>query len=154
VCLYDDWGNTLVGNTFTHNGFFGNDTNSDFGEITETPGHPINCYQGNVDTSGTLTSSPSGLQHSNATCGQTAVVPDTNPRLTAEVACDSQFFQGTPCTPGSEYPQHGPGQPMPSLPTGQLATMPHPCAGVPKNPWCAGRKHHRRHHKHRHHHKH
>jgi hypothetical protein len=36
-CLYDDWGNALIGNTFTHNGFFGNPTNGDFGEITERP---------------------------------------------------------------------------------------------------------------------
>jgi hypothetical protein len=148
VCLYDDWGNALIGNTFTHNGFFGNPTNGDFGEITETPGHPINCYQGNVDTSGNLSSSPPGLQQTNSDCGKMATLPDSNADLTEQVACDSQFFQGTPCPPGSSYPQHGPGQPMPPLPTKQLKSMPHPCKGVPRNPWCRRHKHAR----HQHHH--
>lgn len=61
TCLYDDWGNALLKNSFTNNGFFGNPTNGDFGEITETAA-PTNCYSGNTDTSGELTSSPGNLQ--------------------------------------------------------------------------------------------
>jgi hypothetical protein len=135
VCNYDDWGNALIGNTFTNNGFFGNDTNGDFAESTTTPGHPINCYSGNVDTGGTVTSSPSGLQQTNATCGQTAVVPDVNSSFVAQVNCDAMFF-GDICPPGANYPRRT-SVIMHPLPSG-LPSMPDPCAGVPANPWCSG----------------
>jgi hypothetical protein len=137
VCNYDDWGNALIGNTFTNNGFFGNDTNGDFAESTSTPGHPINCYGGNVDTSGTLTSSPSGLQQTNATCGQPALAPDANPPFIAQVSCDSEFFgPGSACPPGANYPRRSTVI-MHPLPAG-LPTMPDPCSGVSPNPWCSG----------------
>ena len=32
-CLYDEWGDALLGNTFTNNGFFGNPTNGDFAAL-------------------------------------------------------------------------------------------------------------------------
>src|SRR5581483_2225682 len=101
---------------------------------------PTNCFHGNTDSSGTVTSSPSGLQQSKSTCGKTAS-PDTNPQFTAEVLCDSQFLGSgsTPCLPGMNYPRHGPGQPMPALPR-NLKTVPHPCRGVPANPWCPRHK--------------
>jgi hypothetical protein len=140
TCLFDDWGNAIVGNTFKHNGFFGNDTNSDFGEITTTSA-PTNCFHGNTETGGgDVTSSPSGLQQSKPACGSNAS-PDPNPQMTNQVACDSQFFAGllptggSPCTPGSSYPQST-GVVMHPLPKG-LKTMPKPCAGAPKNAWCS-----------------
>jgi hypothetical protein len=137
VCNYDDWGNALIGNTYTNDGFFGNQTNGDFAEATTTPGHPINCYSGNVDTSGTVTSSPSNLQQTNSNCGQTAAAPDPNPAFTGEVSCDSQFFSSsTPCPPGSNYPRRTTVI-MHPLPAG-LQSMPDPCSGVPANPWCNG----------------
>jgi hypothetical protein len=137
VCNYDDWGNALIGNTFTNDGFFGNQTNGDFAESTTTPGHPINCYSGNIDTGGTLTSSPSGLEQSNPSCGPIAVAPDPNAPFAAQVSCDSQFFgAGSPCPPNSSYPRRT-AVIMHPLPAG-LASMPDPCAGVPANPWCSG----------------
>jgi hypothetical protein len=137
VCNYDDWGNALIDNTFTHDGFFGNPTNGDFAESTTTPGHPINCYQGNVDTSGTVTSSPPDLQTTNANCGQTAVAPDPNAPFAAEVLCDSMFLPAVPpCLPTDNYPRSNGKVIMHPLPSG-LATMPNPCAGVPANPWCS-----------------
>ena len=45
-CLYDDWGNAAKNNTFKQNGFFGNATNGDIGQITFTDGNPINCSPG------------------------------------------------------------------------------------------------------------
>ncbi len=132
LCLFDDWGNEIAGNTFKNNGFFGNDTNGDFGEITETSA-PTNCFHGNVEAGGGQpTSSPSGLQQSKPKCGSNAA-PDPNPAMTNQVACDSQFFS-TPCPPGSSYPQktHVVMHPLPA----GLPTMPQPCAGVPANPWC------------------
>jgi hypothetical protein len=140
VCLYDDWGNALTGNYFQNNGFFGNATNGDFGEVTETAA-PTNCFRGNTDASGTVTSSPSGLEQLKPVCDGHTVPPDTNPQLTNQVACDSQFFApllptgSQPCLPGSNYPRTT-RVVMPPLPTRQLPSMPKPCAGVPKNPWC------------------
>jgi hypothetical protein len=140
TCNYDDWGNALLHNTYTHNGFFGNDTNGDFAEITTEPGHPINCYVGNTDTSGTVTSSPSNLQTTNSNCGQMALAPDTNPAFTSQVLCDSQFAgPGTPCPPGANYPRRQQVIMHPLPAAKDLTTMPNPCAGVPANPWCRGR---------------
>jgi hypothetical protein len=139
TCLFDDWGNAIVGNTFKHNGFFGNDTNGDIGEITTTDA-PTNCYHGNTEAGGgQVTTSPSGLQDSKPTCGSNAA-PDPNPQMTNQIACDSQFFAsllpagGTPCPPGASYPQST-GVVMHPLPKG-LKTMPNPCKGVPANKWC------------------
>ncbi len=145
LCLYDDWGNEIAHNTFQGNGFFGNDTNSDFGEITVTAA-PTNCFHDNVDSSGTVTSSPANLEASKPRCRETASTPpDPNPSLLNQVACDTQFFASllpggsSPCTPGSNYPK-ATGVVMHPLPSG-LATMPNPCAGVPANPWCANGSH-------------
>jgi hypothetical protein len=139
LCLYDDWGNALLNNSFTNNGFFGNPTNGDFGEITETAA-PTNCFHGNTDPHG-VTSSPPNLQQQKPVCNGQTVPPDPNPALTNQVACDSQFFASLlptgsePCTPGSNYPRKTHVD-MPPLPTSQLPSMPNACAGVPKNPWC------------------
>jgi hypothetical protein len=137
ACTYDDWGNALLNNSFSNNGSYKNDTNGDFAEITFFPGNSINCYHGNTDTSGTVTSSPSNLQSTNSTCGQTATVPDTNGPFLNQVLCDSQF-SSTPCPPNATYPRRTTVK-MPALPK-HLATMPNPCAGVPANPWCSARK--------------
>jgi hypothetical protein len=154
ACLYDDWGNALIGNTYSHNGFFGNPSNGDFAEETNLPGHPINCFKGNTDTSGSLTSSPPTLQTTNGTCGQTALLPDTNGTFAGEVLCDSMFEgPSTPCPPGANYPRSGGQVVMHPLPSG-LPTMSDPCAGVPANAWCTAAPHRRkghRHHKKKHH---
>src|SRR4051794_39862302 len=140
LCLYDDWGNAILNNRFKHNGFFGNDTNGDFGEITSTGPNPTNCFHGNTETGGgDVTSSPAGLQQSKPACNGDAP-PDPNPQMTNQVACDSQFFAAltpagsSPCTPGSNYPRQTKVV-MHPLPKG-LRSMPHPCAGVPANAWC------------------
>jgi hypothetical protein len=137
ACSYDDWGNALLNNSFSNNGSYKNDTNGDFAEITLFPGNPINCYRGNTDTSGTVTSSPSNLQSTNSNCGQTGTVPDTNGPFLNQVLCDSQF-SSTPCPPNASYPrrQKIDMHPLPK----RLATMPNPCAGVPVNPWCSARR--------------
>jgi hypothetical protein len=138
TCLYDDWGNEVAGNTFVHNGWFKNNTNGDIAEITETTA-ATNCYHGNTDSAGTLTTSPSGLQQSKPRCDGSTAPPDPNPLFTNEILCDTQLLAGTagassPCTPGSNYPRRTKVI-MHPLPAG-LATMPDPCQGVPDNPWC------------------
>jgi hypothetical protein len=135
VCLYDDWGNEVAGNTFVHNGWFRNDTNADIAEITETAG-PTNCYHGNRDAAGTVTSSPSGLQSSKPRCDGHPSLPDPNPSFTDQILCDTQLVP-VPCTPGSNYPRRAKVV-MHPLPAG-LPTMPDPCRGVPANPWCVSR---------------
>jgi hypothetical protein len=134
-CFYDDWNNALIDNTFSHNGSYGNTTNGDFAEITFTPGHPINCFSGNTNTGGTLTSSPSDLQQTNPACGPTASTPDQNIPFVLQLFCDTQIFgDASPCLPGSNYPRRT-HVVMHALPS-NLKTMPNPCAGVPANPWC------------------
>jgi hypothetical protein len=142
ACLFDDWGNAVVGNHFGKNGGFGNDTNGDIGEITTTGPHPTNCYHGNKELGGgQVTTSPSNLQQTKPACNGDAA-PDPNPQMTNQIACDSQFFAelvptgSSPCTPGSNYPRQKHVR-MPGLPARKrLHTMPHPCKGVPDNPWC------------------
>ncbi len=133
-CLYDDWGNTLANNTFSKNGFFGNDTNSDFGQITFFDGNPINCYYGNKAPDG---STPGNLQQTNGTCGQIGTA-DINPPLLDQIICNTGLLGGA-CPPGSSYPRRTKVV-MHALPTKHLPTMSHPCGGVPANPWCPGKR--------------
>jgi hypothetical protein len=141
LCVFDDWGNAILHNTFIHNGFFGNSTNGDIAELTSTIA-PSSCFGNNVDAHG-LTTSPSGLEGSKPSCGG-RVLPDLNVPFANQVLCDSQFFASTPCIAAS-YPKrsHVVIQPLPR----SLKTMPNPCAGVPANPWCpvGNRKHHQHH---------
>ncbi len=139
ACFYDDWNDALVGNSFTHNGFFGNPTNGDFAETTFVAGHPINCYRGNTDTSGNLSSSPANLQQTNPACGPIASTPDQNLTYVFQAFCDTLVFgPSTPCPGGSHYPRraHVVMHPLPA----NLKSMPNPCSGVPANPWCPARR--------------
>jgi hypothetical protein len=138
-CLYDNWDNALTGNTFSNNGSFGNPTNGDFAETTLVAGNPINCYSGNVDTGGQLTTSPANLQTTNPVCGSTPSALDQNVPYILQALCDTQVLgPTTPCPSGSHYPRrtHVVLHPLPK----GLKSMPDPCAGVPANPWCQAKK--------------
>jgi hypothetical protein len=133
VCYFDDWGNEVANNTFTNNGFFGNQANVDGAEISNLE-NPGNCWHGNVDTSGTFTSEPKAIQSPpHSECG----VPDAGESLAsplgAQVACDTGFFGECPNTVVANYPKRTNVvlQPLPAQ-----QTMPDPCVGVPRNPWC------------------
>ncbi|MGI8864756.1 MAG: hypothetical protein ACR2JH_10230 [Solirubrobacteraceae bacterium] len=149
LCLYDEWGNAVQHNTYSGNGFFGNPTNGDIALTNAEPG-PTNCFAGNRDTSGPLTTAPSGLEQTYPSCNGHTVPPSVlNPQsaqFLGEVACDSNLslpLAGkAPCAPGDTYPRRTTVI-MHPLPT-NLATMRHPCAGVPKNPWCKKKSTHRR----------
>ena len=138
-CMYDDWNVQTSGNAFSHDGFFGNPTNGDMAEATFLGGHPINCYAGNRDIGGPLTSSPADLQSTNAACGQVATAPTTNAQFVGEIICDSEAFgPGLGCGATDHYPR-ATRVVMHRLPR-HLPTMPDPCTGAPRNPWCpAGR---------------
>jgi hypothetical protein len=129
-CVYDPEGDALIGNTFVHDGYFGNPSNSDFGQITLNSGQPQDCFSGNSAPAG---SAPPGLEQSEPTCGSLTKTNNTGGDLLVQVLCDTGFGG---CPPGVHYPKptHVVMHPLPS----DLPTMPDPCAGVPANAWCPG----------------
>ena len=133
-CLFDDWGNALLNNTFTNNGGYGNPTNGDF-EQQSLESHPSDCFAGNTDTSGSLNAESAALEKSYPTCTTTNVPLNLNVPFLNESLCDSQIkLAPFGCQPGDHYPRLT-RVIMHPLPKG-LKTMPNPCAGVPRNPWC------------------
>jgi hypothetical protein len=133
VCYFDDWGNETTNNTPTNNGFFANKSNVDLAEISNLE-NPGNCWHGNVDTSGTVTSEPMNIQSPpHSECG----IPDAGEPLAsslgAQVSCDTGFFGECPSTVVANYPKPTKVvlQPLPTQPT-----MPNPCLDVPRNAWC------------------
>jgi hypothetical protein len=129
-CVYDPKGDALLDNTFTHDGYFANQSNADFGQIVINGDGARNCYAGNTAPVG---SAPAGLEQSQPTCDGASAVSNTGGALLGQVLCDTGF--GT-CPAGSQYPQltvismH----PVPAT----LPSMPNPCQGVPDNAWCPG----------------
>jgi hypothetical protein len=129
-CVYDPMNNALLHNTFRHNGYFGNPSNSDYGQIVVNGGHPSNCYVGNTAPHG---SAPPNLARAQSVCGKITTAGNTGGPLLAQVLCDT----GTPSSCGSAvYPQ-ATGVVMHPLPK-NLPSMPDPCTGVPDNAWCSG----------------
>jgi hypothetical protein len=133
TCTFDVWGNQVFGNTFRDNGFFGNPTNGDIGDLNLESGHPIDCFRGNSVPDGT---SPATLQQTNGTCGRTGTA-NGNIALLSEAACDSGVLAAA-CTPTDRYPR-ATKVVMHRLPRHRLRSMPNPCRGVPRNPWCHGK---------------
>jgi hypothetical protein len=133
ACYFDDWGNEISNNTLTNNAFFANPSNVDLAEISNLE-NPGNCWHGNVDTSGTVTSEPKSIQSPpHSECG----VPDAGESLAsplgAQVACDTGFFGECPKSTVANYPKLEKVvlKPLPTQPT-----MPNPCLGVPRTGWC------------------
>jgi hypothetical protein len=137
-CLYDEWGDALLHNSFTANGGYGNPTNGDFEQLNfET--HPNDCYSANTNTAGSLTADAAQRQQASPICTSTPVAANPNIPFLNEVLCDSGVkVSGFGCQPGDHYPR-ATRIVMHKLPR-HLATMPNPCAGVPANPWCRARK--------------
>jgi hypothetical protein len=142
-CLFEQWGNHVIGNQFGHNGSFGHPSNGDVGTETLEGGHTNDCFSGNTEEGGGSLSPDAAVQQSlHPTCTGTATTgQSSNPLFLGEVLCDSQveISPGVPAAcPTGPYPRMG------NLPNGlhklppvsKLPTMPNPCAGVPKNPWC------------------
>ncbi len=139
TCYFDDYGNEIANNTFTHDGFFGNPTNGDIADVSgDSPSSnpDSNCFHDNVDTSGTLTSQPNNVDSYNQ-CGSTYMGEPLASAVFLQFACAAEHYS-TPCPSGigGNYPT-ATGAPM-TLPPSQ-PTMPEPCAGVPANPWCRPR---------------
>jgi hypothetical protein len=140
-CLFDDYGNAVLNNRFSNNGGYGNPTNGDFDQLN-LESHPTNCFAGNTDSKGSLNTESAKLQQAYPTCNGQTVSPNINIPFLNEVLCDSQvMLTGFGCQTGDNYPRRT-GVVMQPLPK-DLKTMPNPCADVPANPWCPGRKGHR-----------
>ncbi|HTD79521.1 MAG TPA: hypothetical protein VK898_17915, partial [Chloroflexota bacterium] len=135
LCWFDDWGSEFANNTFTHNGYFGNPSNGDIAEYSQQGPQfnpDSNCFHGNVDTAGVLTSAPANIDNNNV-CGRTYNSSDAT--FAFQIACaSSALFTCPPGTPAN-YPKST-GVHL-KLPPPQRA-MPNPCAGAPVNPWCSG----------------
>ena len=130
-CVYDPQGDALLHNTFTHDGFFANPANVDFGELTLNAHEIQNCFRANVAPQGSV---PANLEQAQAKCGPTTQASNADPTLLGQVLCDTGFGS---CPAGASYPAFT-GVVMHPLP--KLATMPNPCAGVPSNAWCRSGK--------------
>jgi hypothetical protein len=149
-CLFDEWGDSLVGNTFVNDGSFGHPTNGDFAQVNFLAGKTAECYSNNTGADGApLNAFAAALQTaSSSTCPATATAPAdsssaSNGQFLDEVLCDSQvqIVSGVPAScPSGAYPVTKAADvknglhPLPSAK--KLVTMPNPCAGIPANPWC------------------
>jgi hypothetical protein len=139
-CLFDEWGDALIGNTFGPNGAYGHPSNGDIGQSNFESGHPTNCYSGNTASAGSTLSTDLVVLHTtHPSCdGSPATMGSSNQSFLTEVLCDSQveLSPGVPAVcPSGQYPRRT-RVIMHALPS-HLRTMPDPCAGVPANPWCS-----------------
>lgn len=132
LCYYHAFGNVVSGNFFQHNGTNKNPTNGDI-VLYSQEHNPGNCFNGNTDPNG-LTSDPMNIQSPPfSQCGKPN--GNTDAAATLQLGCALKL---TPCPPGTSYPQPASSFKL-RMPRRQR-TMPHPCRGVPRNPWCPGRR--------------
>jgi hypothetical protein len=137
-CLFDEYGDALLSNKFSHNGGYGNPTNGQFDQLNLEV-HPTNCFAGNTDSSAALTTDAAHLEQTYPACTGKTVAPNVNVPFLNEVLCDSQVkLAPFGCQPGDRYPRRT-RVVMHPLPK-HLQTMPNPCHGVPANPWCRRHK--------------
>jgi hypothetical protein len=134
ACFYDSWGHDVNRNAFANNGFFGNVSNGDLGDLSSQH-DPGNCWHSNHDKSHVVTTAPAALQMTHRQCG----VPNAGAAiigsdLSNQVICATQAFGPCADAPGHHYPRTTAValKPLPPQPT-----MPKPCVGVPPNPWCS-----------------
>jgi hypothetical protein len=134
VCLFQARGNQVYGNVFSNDGFFGNLTNSDLATETLASYTPRNCFYGNTDRGGMVTSEPADIESASVDGRPCAGAGTGNDLLlAAQLACATA---GQPCLLPpflASYPQQT-RTVMLALP--RLPSMPRPCTGVPRNPFC------------------
>lgn len=130
LCLFQAFGTHVYGNLFAHNGSFGNPTNGDLADEGTTA--PRDCFYGNFDLGGIVTSDPANIQ-SAAVGGRPCTGPGKgdDQLLFGELVCASGMGQCP--VPGAAYPQR---TGVVLTPLTRQATMPEPCHGVPRNALC------------------
>jgi hypothetical protein len=119
---------------FRNDGFFGNVTNSDLATVGLASYTPRNCFYRNVDRGGALTSEPASIESASVDgqpCGRPGTGVDL--MLSAELACATGPANCVLPTFLASYPVQ---TRTVMLPLPRLASMPKPCAGVPRNPFC------------------
>ncbi|MHB8718438.1 MAG: right-handed parallel beta-helix repeat-containing protein [Candidatus Dormibacteria bacterium] len=166
ICTWFSLGNHVSGNTFTHNGYFGNPTNGDVAneatgankapsDTTGTAPDP-NCFSGDTNTGGSVSADPPTLE--TAPCSTANSDTANAGQILCATGAASLFAPGLSCpsTPATTYPQHD-GQctaPAVLTPAGDTTNgvcflpisytlsasvsppMPDPCSGVPANAFC------------------
>ncbi len=133
-CLFPARGNLIFGNSFRHNGFFGNKTNSDLATQTLAPRTPRNCFYRNIALTNSLTSAPAHIQRATVDgppCGRRGT--GNNPELFAQLICATGFTTCPLPAKDARYPKQTRIVIL-RLPT--LPTMPDFCAGMPRNIFC------------------
>jgi hypothetical protein len=142
-CLFDNWGNAVIDNKFSHNGGYGHPTNGDIAWLNFLRGNPTSCFRGNSKAGGDpATTSPVGVQHSHSHCDGSKIPANGNTTFLSELLCNTQVSLNPPAPPScpsGPYPRPHGAPTMHRLPR-HLRTMPDPCAGVPANPWCRARR--------------
>jgi parallel beta helix pectate lyase-like protein len=137
TCYFDDWANQVFSNRLKNNGFFGNPTNGDLGDISgeNTPG---NCWHDNVRTDGSAASAePSDLQTAHTDCKAAGHGDDLGSELAAQALCNSELLAPCAADATHRYPRTTKVK-VHKLP--KLAGMKDPCKGAPANPWCPKRR--------------
>ena len=151
-CLYDEWGDAVLDNKYKHDGFFGNATNGDFEFLNFQNNEPTDCFHSNTELGGgSIGSTDAKFEKTYPVCNNKKVDANPNGVFLQQVLCDSQVqIDGTDsCTSADHYPRLNPKKlknglhPLP--PAKALPTMPNPCQGVPKNPWCSASHHKAKH---------
>jgi hypothetical protein len=132
LCYYDSWGHEVTRNRFANVGFFGNVSNADIADLSAEH-DPGNCWHGNRDASGSVSSAPAFLQSTHARCGSPNAGADLASDLGEQVICATEILGPCPDEAGHHYPRTTQVQLKP-LPAQR--TMRNPCKGVPANPWC------------------
>ncbi|HLY49246.1 MAG TPA: hypothetical protein VKR21_08620 [Solirubrobacteraceae bacterium] len=142
TCLYDDWGDAVVGNTFSGNGTYGHPSNGDIAWLNLEGGHPTPCFSANTELGGgPAVTSPSDIERTHPACDGSSTAANQNLTFLPEVLCNSgiSLTSGPPPCPSGRYPRAHGAPPMRQLPR-HLPSMPNPCTGVPANPWCPARR--------------
>ena len=139
LCVFTAHGNRVYGNVFAGDGSFGNVTNGDLATVGVLPNSatPRNCFFGNNDLHGTLTSEPANIERA-AVDGQPCGKPGTtiDPAMVGQLICATGATALGTCPAGSHYPKQ---TRIVMAPLPQLPTMPDPCLGVPSNGFCGHR---------------
>jgi hypothetical protein len=136
LCLFPAHGNRVYGNLFAGDGWFGNVTNGDLATVglLRKSATPRNCFFGNHDLSGTVTSTPAHIQRPGVDgppCGKKGT--SLNGDLVSQLICATGAQLGS-CPKDSHYPKQ---TRIVMAPLPRLPSMPDPCLGVPRNGFCA-----------------
>src|SRR3954466_15876171 len=92
TCFFDDFANQVFGNKLKGNGFFGNPTNGDLGDISGE-NMPGNCWHDNVRIGGgTPTADPSDLQTAHTDCTAAGHGDDVSSPLADQVLCNTEVL--------------------------------------------------------------